>query len=523
MTELVFTSFDPEKTGAFEGKVKGVLSVWLVLLAAGFVLVSLSWPMVGDVTFMHYVVLLIRHGMTPYRDIVDMNLPGSYLLEASAMKLFGSGARGWRLYDFTLLTAGSAALFTILRRQGRFAGLVAATLFLLIHGQDGTIMSGERDLAAAVLLLCAVAFLFSAIRQVARPLSSLVFSFLFGGLSSFAACVKPTLVSAAVCLLLWAVWEIRRRRSPLGTIVSSAFAGLLLPPLATLAFLKREHAFGAFLGEMHGLIPYHASIDQRTIGYLMTHSISPLLPLLVLWLIAAFLLKDVAADSERIALLLCALCGLLSYVLQRKGFAYQRYPFTAFLLPLFLADFARLSRQRSIVRFGGIAATLVAVALSTQCFVRLTRFVRTDPPRPLLTDLSAFGSPDALSGHIQCMDTIGSCLDNLYAARIVQSTGFLYDCYLLGGKGVAGYEPVTLDLRRRFWQQMDRNPPRLIVVTDSVCYEQTPNFEKYANWPEFEEYLAANYVLARQSGPQKPVHYWSRPNTPFGYRIYLHR
>ena len=51
---------------------------------------------------MKYVVFLIDHGMTPYKDIWDINLPGTYILQAFVIHVFGAGAIAWRLFDFVL-------------------------------------------------------------------------------------------------------------------------------------------------------------------------------------------------------------------------------------------------------------------------------------------------------------------------------------------------------------------------------------------------------------------------------------
>ena len=58
---------------------------------------SLHWPLVGDASLMHYVVFLERQGLVPYRDIIDINMPGTYFVEAASMQCFGDGALGLRL------------------------------------------------------------------------------------------------------------------------------------------------------------------------------------------------------------------------------------------------------------------------------------------------------------------------------------------------------------------------------------------------------------------------------------------
>jgi hypothetical protein len=497
--------------------------LWLAALLAVFVVVSLHWPMVGDSVLMHYVVLLMQHGMKPYRDIVDMNLPGSYLLDAAEMWLFGTGALAWRVYDFGLMASASAALAVILRRRGRLAMVLAAALFALIHGMDGILMTGERDFAGSVLLLAAVACIFTVLRRGRASLISGLVAGGFGALLGFACCVKPTFLLMGFCLVCWAEWMRRRTAISRGALFLPAVCGFLLPLLGCVVFLSMEDALPAFAGEVRGLIPYHSSIDPRSLGYLLMNCLSPLAGMFFLWLAAGWLLRGRRSDPERIALALCALCGLLSYLLQRKGFWYQRYPLTAFLLPLFMTDFSELGKSRRWPKLVGITGMALGVVVASQCLLRLMRIDRQEPTPSLLRDLEGLSRPAEMSGHVQCMDTFGGCLDALYDGGIAQSTGFLYDCYLMGDRGQDKNGSIVADLRRHFWEEMARNPPRMIVVTDSVCYEPARSFDKYAHWPEFQTYLANNYVLVKQSGEQVPVHYWSRPMVPFGYRIYDRR
>lgn len=506
--------------GPIERKIEYGICLWMAALVSMFVVVSFHWPMVGDVTFMHYVVFLMKHGMAPYRDIVDMNLPASYLLEAVAMRLPFPDAVGWRVYDFLLLAVGSVSLLAILRRQGWLTGVVAAALFVLSHGQDGTVMAGERDLAGAVFLLAGVALLVTGLRDGRDSLRRRAMIVGGGVALSFATCVKPTLAPALIIASIWTGWRLRTAPRGLFRAAGLLLAGAAIPVTASAWFLIREGALAAFLREIRGLLPYHATIDERSLGYLCGHAFAPLPALLFLWVVAVCLLRKEATDSERWVLLLMTACGVFSYVVQGKGFSYQRYPVLAFALPLFFTDFGRLLKVRSWRRLVGVAGVVLGVALASQCLFRLTTFQRTSPAQPLLQDLAEFGTPEALSGHVQCMDTIGSCIDNLYAARIVQSTGFLYDCYLLGGQGAAKDAWVTQELRNRFWEQIERNSPQLIVVTDSICYQSAASFDKYEHWPEFQRYLETNYSLVKASGPQVPVHFWSRSGVPFGYRIY---
>jgi hypothetical protein len=62
-----------------------------------FVIGTRHWTLISDAVLMHYVGFLVRHGFAPYRDIADINMPGTYLLDLAWTSLVGSGAVAARL------------------------------------------------------------------------------------------------------------------------------------------------------------------------------------------------------------------------------------------------------------------------------------------------------------------------------------------------------------------------------------------------------------------------------------------
>ena len=107
-----------------------VCGVWMVAL-------TWHWPLVWDAQVMHYANFMIRHGFAPYRDISDMNLPGSYVMEGAAMRIFGGGDLAWRFYDFSLLGMMTASMIVIALPYDWIAGLLAGVMFALIHASRG--------------------------------------------------------------------------------------------------------------------------------------------------------------------------------------------------------------------------------------------------------------------------------------------------------------------------------------------------------------------------------------------------
>ena len=88
-----------------------------------FVIWTWHWPLVGDAVLVDYAVFLLEHGMAPYRQIVDVQMPGTYLVDWLVLHVFGTGAIGLRLFDFTLLATVICAMQVIAwRPKGKFAG-----------------------------------------------------------------------------------------------------------------------------------------------------------------------------------------------------------------------------------------------------------------------------------------------------------------------------------------------------------------------------------------------------------------
>ena len=148
----------------FRALIVAVLAVCVIL----FVARTWHWPLVNDAAQIDYVCFLMDHGMAPYRDIVEMNMPGIYLVNWTVLHTLGGGSLAWRIFDLGLLCAGTGAIMAIARPYGWFAGVYASALFALFHGRDGVEQMGQRDMIIAVLLLGACAFLFHAVRVLDR-------------------------------------------------------------------------------------------------------------------------------------------------------------------------------------------------------------------------------------------------------------------------------------------------------------------------------------------------------------------
>jgi hypothetical protein len=275
------------------------------------------------------------------------------------------------------------------------------------------------------------------------------------------------------------------------------------------------------------------------------HSISPLLPLVLVWLTILALLRP-HLDWERAALAAGVLFGLLNCIVQQRALPYYRYPLLVFLLPLMAIDFTRAfdsatepgapfatassSRVGSTAAARALATLALAFAgffLAPQSAVLIHRYRwwQTDFISTLQANLNALGGP-ALSGHVQCIDSISGCGNVLYRMRLEPSTGVLSDFLLFGA--VSDHRPpdqipIVASTRAQFAAAIAANPPQVIVVTSHLHIDGPDNFDKLARWPAFTQFLADHYTLRTAWAPTRTARWWSREETPASYRIYVLR
>lgn len=507
---------------AFRLALSAVLAVCCILYGV----FSRHWPLIGDASMVHYLVLLMRQGMAPYRDIVDAQMPGTYLLDWLVIHVFGGGAIGMRVFDLTLCLVAILAMLWIAGPRDRFAGFFAGALLALLHGRDGIPQTAQRDLIIAVHMLLAFGAAFHAVRrhQGAWMLA-------FGLFTGVAATIKPTVVPL-VLLLAFAVLVLRKRgQAWLGALLWGLL-GLALPVLAVAIFLLRERSIPWFLAAVHGMWPYYAKLGHRPLSYLLLHCVSPLLPLVGVWALL-LVLRAVAAPAEsrepnweRWALWLGLVLGLFSYLSQGKGFPYHRYPLLAFLLLLMGLDFSAALQcaapgAKHLVRVCGViglaAGALVIGPLSA--WKISTYDWRQDELFDMLrSDLDLQGGA-ALSGHVQCLDTFSGCINALYRMDLAESTGFLVDFYFWASPQT----PVTEQMRQRFWTSIHENPPQVFILMKQDFPSDTPSFGKVDRWPQFADYLQAHYTLAADRMATQWVRRESRLYPPTGYRIYVRK
>lgn len=476
------------------------------LCAAIAAIYSMRWPLVGDASLMHYAVFLLRSGWAPYRQIMDINLPGSYLSDGLAMWAFGWGPVAWRVYDLLVCAALFPAALLVLGRKYSGAAFAASCLFLIIHLKDGLGQAGQRDLLIGVLLLAS----YGAARQAVVRKKAIAWSFTAGLLVGLAAIIKPV----ALLGLLPAIIPLRGTVRRLGIMATAA----LLPVFATALWLHAHGSLQAFLQMMTGIDVLHAELGRRGIGYLASHLFTTVAAFFFLWIVWTITIRREWKD-DRLRLLLGVAVGIALYFSQGKGFPYHRYAFLAALLPLMMLDMHQLLDFPGKKRLIAYAALVVCcTGFSIQQLAKIRVFSPATPMQDALAaELMAF--PQPLSRNVQCLDTFGGCLNTLYNLRAKQATGFLYDCYLFTPQQNA----ASRRYREEFWQAFTHQQPKIVILTSQFCFADAGGFTKLNNWPQLRDEIAQNYTLHTEWQPRQPQRWWSRPEMPEAFRIYVRR
>jgi hypothetical protein len=385
-------------------------------------------------------------------------------------------------------------------------------LFACFHARDGVEQSGQRDLLIVVLVLAGLALAAQGGRRTLRL-------FLFGFCIGLAVTVKPMAIVALPLLWLLPEAEISTARQNLWRSMSVVLGGLLIAPLVALVWLWRMRAVAAFWRTLTVYLPFHAHLGHLAFWPLLTRCITASHgTLLILALVLAF--TDAGRELRRLRIFLGAgmVYGLISYFAQGKGYPDHRYPFAAFLFLFAAVEFTHALHSPGYRRVAGVVGLLFATVLPGLSIQRALREHWPGEQVAALThDLNVLGG-HALSGKVQCLDTVDGCIETLDDMQLVQSTGFVYDEFLFAAPNemTMRQTDVQMALRTEFLNEIEANPPQVMVVMPRLFPSGPYHYAKLGLWPAMNALLDHCYRLdAERNFPVGAGYHRA------GYRLYL--
>ncbi|GAA3754578.1 hypothetical protein GCM10022270_11570 [Terriglobus aquaticus] len=480
------------------------------------VLYERTWPIVHDSAILHYVVFMVGSGRAPYTGMIEMNLPGALMTEWFGMHVFGATAAGLWRWDVLMGLLAVAGAAWIAGRGYRMAGIAGAMFTWTLHLNDAAFDIAERDWLIAGLWLLALACAAEAVdRRDARWMAGCF------ALAGWCCAIKPFAILLPAVLLAMVLWHMRDRWR---AVLVWSLLGAVPPVLATvLYFAHWPGAFDAFLHTERTLGAWYGTLNRATwhrmlLGVLLYPVLAALALVLYLFVRARSWLR-----LRDLLLAVGAACGVVMYLVQRKGFPYHVYPFVlcAAVLGFVLAQRVWTTAWASRA-MRGFDVRVAAVMFVFLCAIRLpAKFWhnRDNAEYPygtqqaLIADLQSLGG-HSLSGQFQCLDmTLGGCIGAAYDLRLVQTTGFVNDHMLFPYPESAS--SVLTEYQQRFLREMQANPPRVIVLTaHNWPHQDDRDLTKLERWPAFAEWLLANYRVDR-------THLATTKKHTASYRIYV--
>lgn len=303
-----------------------VVTVWMAWNCYQGISESLNWRLVHDSPILHYVASMMFKGYMPYRDMIEINLPLTYWIHMSAIAVFGDGDFAFRLFDLFWAFATAALVAFLCGPRFAVMGVGAGLLYVVLHIAGSAASMGQRDFLMTLFLVASAACALHAGMAAGRRERMLWV--LCGVFAGGAAAIKPiAIVLPAFLFTAVYIAEGWKPRQAWRGIIPVC-VGLAFPFLLIAAWLVQVGIADAFADVMFNLV---ATIYTEVRSSDWAEKSGLLLSAGLMISLLTYAGHDGQERSRRhLILQACVWYGVLHYILQRKAFWYNLYPFYAF-------------------------------------------------------------------------------------------------------------------------------------------------------------------------------------------------
>lgn len=468
---------------------------------------SAGWPLIHDAPLMHYIAARILAGDVPYRDIVDMNLPGTYLLHMLVLSMLGGSDAAWRAVDGGFVLLGGAAIARYCWPSNQRIALWAAMGFVLYHLSEGAVSMGQRDFVIVPLLVLALDSFARSLETAPSRRGYAAVGLLIG----VAATIKPYVMLLLGALML--VHLVRHRRQPRVALGAAALAAWSALPLAlTAAWLAAIGALEPFLDSLFGyLLPYYGRLMRESLLALLIKAVLFVFIFTGLCVGLPMSLRWATLRQPRMWLAgIAVLYGMAHFIIQGKGWIYHLYPLLVFSIIFVALGCAAALRQGPRQRRLGLIAVLVAgICSSVAAYESVAADISLATAKPLVEPLVRDLQELRLGPNdtVQVLDTTEGGIHALLRLGISQPTPFIYDFQFLHDRDA----PLIQAMRARFIDGLRARPPRAIVVFHTA-WLPPHTLARFDSFPEFTDLLSNHYTISK-------VRHGREDNS--GYTLYL--
>ncbi len=454
-------------------------TVFLVELA-----LSLSWPLLSDSAFLHYIAYLINeHDFVPYRDIFEVNMPGTYLFHMAIGRVFGYSDSAFHMVDAAWLMATLTVTWFIMKPFGRLVAFAGCLLFGLIYLEGGPHMSLQRDFIAILPIATAIL-----IATRCKPHQSVkIIHFLIGALFAFSALVKPHLAIGLPAIILYNCTQNTNESKSVRNLINLCITGgmfALLGFLSVLAipflWLWRIGALESFCNIFSSYVPLYVQMSgdfqfrgtlERIINILRAYKKFGGFDFLVIgsmFGVYIVLTKSMSAAIKKLAILISALAVLysISVIIGGKLWHYHWMPFgyftslcTAMILfssPLFKNLHSTIILPLLIFMVAVMMTVHPAKVAVQQVFYGQKPASVDERVKEIATYLNEHLSP---GDKVQPLDWISGGTHAMLISKAVAATPYITDFQFYHNVST----PYIENLRKKFIEELNDEVPEFLI------------------------------------------------------------
>lgn len=470
------------------------LLLTVLIVANGIILIqSLSWPFILDASFLHYIAWLITQGAVPYRDIFDMNLPGTYIVHAVVIKLLGKSDFAFRIFDIgcLFLIALIACAFT--KKSGRINACLAAGFFCAFHFYNGNLYCGQRDYVVLLFIMSALYFFVLYLEKDFNRFFLVIAGLLLG----YGICIKPFCAFwvPAIAVIIFFYNSPGRSKKTFDLLLfglsATVPAGVFLCWLAVIDGLHDFiEIYTQYIPQFYMKMRFAQRFSMLNVSFLGFPVVWMLIVVTGSSVFSA--LEQKKTDIRGILLLLGVVFGLISYIAQDKDNFYHLYPVIFFVFLLGLYSIGPYRRPGAVFQMLLIIVMLyIGSGLS---YYSIKHALASEWKFVWYPDYMTSLDND-LHGRIEPPDMIQRFEYEMPGTKILlkrgirQPTRYLSDTFLF-------FEidhPVTQKIRREFLTDLLENPPVLLVVSKNGW--PLDGYERLETFPELFDWISKQYIL----------------------------
>jgi len=503
----------------------------LILFLLVQTLFSLWWRVQHDAALLQYIAhLILEQNRLPYRDIFDINLPGTHFFFILWIKVFGYGDFGFRLLDVIWSAGVLSLIYKLLLRFGKQAAWVAVALIGLSYISFSPVNSLQREWILALPILLAVWLTvyhakYHRLRIVA-----------IGILAGLAFLIKPHAILFLLPVGLYHVTAVggksdtRFRSIDLKKLVgftALSGAGFMVALSPALIYLFSNDIFDDLLEIMLNYWPLYSELSG---GHYLVSGMSRLKYLVseamnlggnLSWIMAAlfgsyllFSKVKVIPEERRIILLYAGLsAGYLIYpVLSGQFWWYHWIPFLIFVIMLFCSTAFNQKlgwhREKGYFLIGITAVSLMLGArlpVAPEFFYQLVGIGPRAPNGGRVDEIEAFLKEHLQPGDtVQPLDWTSGAVHGMLRAKAKLATSFIWDMQFYHHID----NPYNSVLRQKFMSELNTAQPRFIIEVYDDAKPWPMGKGTTREFPELRNFISEHYIILFDGN---------------GYRIYATR